>query len=60
MGELTEGTWDVPAVMPPRRVPIERRPPSEWDRDGGGGGPKPEPPKADEWPVRKVKEPPKP
>ena len=50
MGELTEGTWDVPAVMPARLVPIERRPPSEWDK------PKPPEPKTDEWPVRKVKE----
>ena len=53
-GELTEGTWDVPAVMPPRLVPIERRPPSEWDRPEP---PKPpDPPKTDEWPVRKVRE----
>lgn len=51
MGELTEGTWDVPAVMPPRKVPIERRPPSEWDHPGP-----PRTPKTDEWPVRKVKE----
>ena len=54
MGELTEGTWDVPAVMPPRRVPIERRPPSEWDHPEPPRTP--DPPKTDEWPVRKVRE----
>lgn len=48
MGEMSDGDWGVIPAPPRRPDEVENVP-----------NPKPEPPKTDEWPVRKVKEPPR-
>lgn len=55
MGEMTDGEWGVVPYPPPEHdPPIERGKPEEK----AGKDKKPQP-KTDEWPVRKVKGPPK-